>query len=108
MDRRLKHRTDANQPEIVKAFRELGATVEFMHGEGALDLLIGIYGIDQRVEVKDGSKSPSRRKLSESEQATFENWHGRKPVVVKSSDDVIALCKKLRRESDAGTIRNSE
>ena len=63
---------------------------------GALDLVIGIAGIDCRVEVKDGTKKPSARKLTDSERETIESWRGRTPVVVTSVDDVDAHVASIR------------
>lgn len=66
-------RTDANQGEIVDALRAVGATVTSTHmiGGGFPDLYVGYRGDNYLLEVKDGSKPPSRRKLTPDE----EKWH---------------------------------
>ena len=93
-------RRDANHDEIVGAFLEVGASVLDLHQTaGALDLLVGVAGIDQRVEVKDGAKPLSRRRLTEAETDTFLRWRGRKPVVVRTADEARWLVSRLRLEA---------
>jgi Holliday junction resolvase len=71
-------RTDDNQTEIVKTFRALGCSVQSiaMVGKGCPDLLVGRDGWTVPVEVKDGSKSPSQRKLTDLEEYWKLNWKG--------------------------------
>jgi hypothetical protein len=63
-------RIDANQPAIVAAIRKMGATVLHLHtiGKGAPDILIGYQGKNALVELKDGAKPPSARKLTPDEE----------------------------------------
>ncbi len=92
-------RVDSNQREIVKTIISLGASwLDLTSISGILDGVIGVNGIDQRVEIKDGAKFPSERRLTPNEKREFEEWRGRKPVVVESVDDVIKLVNLLRRE----------
>ena len=62
-------------------------------GDGFVDLVVGIPtswgGENALVEVKDGEKPPSKRKLLQSEQDFHDDWRGRKPVIIESVDDVI-------------------
>jgi hypothetical protein len=62
---------DANQGEVVAAFRRCGALVEALSalGGGIPDLLVGIQGRWLLVEVKDGSRPPSGRRLRPSQAA---------------------------------------
>ena len=66
---RRKARTDANHTEIVQAMRSCGWTVFDMSraGNGFPDVLAARRGIVKLVEIKDGAKSPSRRKLTKDE-----------------------------------------
>jgi hypothetical protein len=66
---RRRAKVDANQSLIVDALRERGW---FVHstaqlGRGFPDLLIGRKGVLRLVEVKDGAKVPSARKLTAKE-----------------------------------------
>ncbi len=62
-------RVDRNQPEIVKALRKAGAVVKITSQlKDAFDLLVGHRGRLMMVEVKDGDKPPSARRLTPGEQ----------------------------------------
>lgn len=76
-------RIDANQPEIVEALREAGCSVQLLHmvGKGCPDLLVGWQGINCLVEVKDGSKPPSARKLTPDQVDWHGSWLGQVTVV---------------------------
>jgi Holliday junction resolvase len=90
-------KTDANQAEIVAAFRRLGWSVASLHrvGDGVPDLLVARGGINVLVEVKDGAKVPSARKLTPEQVEFFVSWRGRIEIV-KTVDDVIALLQESR------------
>lgn len=96
---RARAKRDSNEQDLVKIIRQLGGGwLSTASTPGELDGVIGYAGIDQRVEIKDGTKLPSKQKLSEDENRTFLEWQGRKPVVVKSIDDVYKLMNKMRLE----------
>lgn len=90
-------RVDANQPEIVKAYRDLGFSVYSCApmGKGFPDLVVGIHGITDLVEVKDGDKPPSGRKLTPDQVTFFNDWKG-SVRVVNNIDDVAQHHKELR------------
>ena len=83
---------DENQTEIVQAFRDLGASVLHLHtvGMGAPDLCIGWQGRNLLVEVKDGEKIPSKRKLTEMERRWHDAWKGQ-VAIVETVDDAMNL-----------------
>src|SRR3990172_6495026 len=85
-------RVDDNQKEIVQAARQMGASVLPIHdlGKGAPDLLVGWRGKNYLWEVKDGNKSPSRRKLTEDEEFFHATWRGQ-ATIINSVPDVIAF-----------------
>lgn len=85
-------RVDDNQSEIVKAFRKLGATVTPTHmiGQGFPDIVVGYCGVNYLIEIKDGSKVPSQRKLTTDEQDWHDNWKGSVDIV-ESVSDVVSL-----------------
>lgn len=61
-------KVDSNQPEIVKALRKVGATVLITSQlKNAFDILVGYEGKLFIIEIKDGTLSPSRRKLTKGE-----------------------------------------
>lgn len=94
----LKARVDSNQPEVVKLFRDLGASVQHLHtvGKGCPDLLIGYCGINGVVEVKDPRQPPSKRRLTEDEEKWHTSWQGN-VVVVQTLNDVVEHLAYLRR-----------
>lgn len=64
---RRSKRRDANEREIVQALRNAGAAV--WHLDGPADLLCGRAGRFTTLEVKDGAKPPSARRLTPDEVA---------------------------------------
>ena len=75
---RFRARIDSNQPAIVKALREAGATVLHLHavGHGCPDLCVGLKGKNYLFEIKDPTKRPSQRQLTDDEKAVFYAWRG--------------------------------
>jgi hypothetical protein len=71
----MSKRVDDNQKEIVRGLRAVGAEVLSLAnlGKGAPDLLVCFRKVWYVAELKDGSKSPSRRKLTAAET----EWHQR-------------------------------
>jgi Holliday junction resolvase len=87
---------DANQPDIVKALRQAGASVTSLAGvgNGVPDLLVGIRKVTTVFEVKDGAKVPSKRKLTEDEQKWHDEWRGSK-FIVESVEQALAILATL-------------
>ena len=85
-------RIDANQPQIVAALRKLGATVLHLHtiGKGAPDILIGYRGKNALAELKDGTKPPSARQLTDDEKRFHAEWRGQ-VAIIESVDEAIAF-----------------
>lgn len=69
---------DDNQKIIVKQLRRCGVSVAVtsMLGKGFVDLVLGWRGRNYLIELKDGSKSESRKKLTPDEQEFFDGWKG--------------------------------
>jgi hypothetical protein len=88
-------RVDANHAEIVAAFRKCGCQVLDLSrvGGGCPDLLVRTnFGALILIEVKDGSKSPSRRALTPMEAGFCNRWDvhivedaGDVPVVINQA-----------------------
>jgi Holliday junction resolvase len=91
---RRANRIDANQNDIVDALREAGAVVRIIsQGDGIPDLLVGYNGYTILMEVKDGDKVPSKRKLTEAEQKFFDEWEGGLLVIVNNVEEAIDMLK---------------
>jgi len=89
---RYANRIDANQNQIVDAMRKVGAVVRIIsQGDGIPDLLVGYKGFTILMEVKDGGKVPSARKLTEPEQKFFDDWRGGMLVVVNSVEEALEI-----------------
>lgn len=89
---------DDNQPEIVEAARRMGCSVQPLHsvGKGCPDLLVGISGINDLWEVKDGNKPPSARRLTPDQIEWHDAWRGHVQVV-DSVEKAIARINFLRQ-----------
>lgn len=85
-------RVDDNQASIVAALRKAGCSVQVLSsvGNGVPDILVGMVGSNYLMEIKDGSKSPSRRKLTPDEEAWHAAWRG-SVVVVESVPQALAV-----------------
>lgn len=85
-------RVDDNQGKIVAAMRERGAYVRIIsQGDGIPDLLVGYKGVSILMEVKDGDKPPSARKLTPAEEKFFLEWQGGMLVIVESVEDALEV-----------------
>ena len=92
-------RTDANQAEIVRIFRKAGATVQSLAdvGKGVPDLLLGFMGYNILVEVKDGNKPPSARKLTPDQIKWHSNWRCKVHIVKDYQDCAELVCEYRMR-----------
>ena len=99
-------KADANQPEIVKAFRALGCTVAHTHklGQGFPDLVVGKLGVNVLVEIKASKKD----KLTPDEFDFFRDWKGHVSVVVDYEDvsRVVSVIEDEHRLKLAGMTRD--
>jgi Holliday junction resolvase len=85
-------KVDRNQPEIVSALRQVGADVQSLAavGDGVPDLLVGFRGTTFLIEVKDGSKAPSARQLTDDQIKWHAAWRGGRCVVVHDVTEALA------------------
>lgn len=88
-------RTDANQSELVEALRACGwyVCITSAFGGGFFDA-IAVKGGDVRfLEIKDGSKPPSARKLTPAEQAMHEDFQaaGAQVVILETVEQAVRL-----------------
>jgi hypothetical protein len=89
---------DSNQPSLVDWARKLGfsVTITSRLGEGFPDICLGKYGLTFLAEIKDPTKPPSKRKLTEPEQKWHDSWLGHK-CILETSDDLVALHDHAKR-----------
>jgi hypothetical protein len=88
-------RTDANHKEIIDKLRQFPALSVFsthMVGKGFPDIVIGYKGMNYLVEIKDGAKSKSRKKLTDDEIKFHVGWFGQ-IMIAENIDDVLRLLK---------------
>ena len=86
-------RTDRNHAEIINALRKIpNLSVFSTHevGKGFPDIVIGYKGINYLIEIKDGNKPPSARKLTDAELQFHSNWRGQIKIV-NNLDEVLNL-----------------
>jgi hypothetical protein len=83
-------RVDQNQAAIVDALRSVGCSVVSLAavGKGVPDLLVGLRSRNYLLEVKDGNKPPSARKLTEHQEAWHRTWAGQ-VLTVTSAEDAL-------------------
>lgn len=86
---RTAAKRDANEKEIIDALEQVGAKVKRLNDPDVPDLIVGFRGDLYLLEVKDGSRPPSQRKLRTGQQRFFDEWIGFKIVKVESIDQAL-------------------
>ena len=91
-------RVDANLSQVVDEFRQLGCSVNVRNDDLA-DLDVGFAGRSVIVEVKDGRKPPSARKLTKNQIDKRKTWTGGIQLVENLGHvyEVAAAVKDVRR-----------
>ena len=89
---RRNARIDKNHPEVVEAFRALGASVLSLAplGRGIPDLLVAIGGVTWLVEIKS-----KKGKENDQQLEWAENWRGAR-AVVRDTQGVETVVKLMR------------
>ena len=91
---RYRPRTDANQPDIVKGLRDAGYTVWITSALGTgVDIVAGKNGVNFMLEIKDPSKVPSQRRLTDDEAAFHAAWCGQ-IAVVETLEASLEVCQE--------------
>lgn len=90
-------RTDRNQIEIVDALRAVGCSVQTLAaiGEGCPDLLVGIGHSNLLMEIKDGARVPSARRLTLDQCKWHIEWRGQ-VAVINSVDEALVLVQEIK------------
>ena len=90
-------RTDQNHEEVVAALRKMGCSVQSLAGlgNGVPDLLVGSLGLPWPhmvlMEVKDGTKPQSRRRLTPHQLEWRQAWKGEIWTVTSVADVTAQL-----------------
>jgi hypothetical protein len=91
-------RVDANHEQVVVALQAAGATVQSLAavGQGVPDLLVGFQGKTLLLEIKDGKKPPSARRLTEQQLVWHGAWRGGPVAVVDGPDAALRALGVLK------------
>ena len=95
---RVRARRDDNHTDIVGTFKACHCSVldTASLGNGAPDLVVALKkNITLLIEIKDGKKPPSARRLTPDELKFRDNWKGEYRII-ESVDDVLALLKEFK------------
>lgn len=91
-------KVDRNQPEIVAGLRKLGCSVLITSQlKGCFDILVGRDGFNIAIEIKDGDKPASQRKLTEGEQKFMDGWRGNYAVANDLQEAIKIVEKNIGR-----------
>lgn len=102
---RRRARTDSNHQSIVRGLREQGgmSVLDLSGvGKGCPDIAVGFAGSNFLLEIKDGSKPPSARRLTPAEKSFHNTWAGQVSVVT-SLDDALGICKQAHGSNSEGS-----
>ena len=98
---RRRGRVDENHAAIVDLLRGFGCSVISTAGvgDGFPDLVVGFQGVTHQIEIKDGDKSPSRRRLTDDEREWHATWRGEAVYVLESARDAEQLVRQWYRDA---------
>jgi hypothetical protein len=93
-------RRDDNEQSIIKAMRAEGAYVKVINDEGLFDLLVAYTGPSGfqhtlLIEVKDGAKPPSARRLTPAELKFHDEWPLSNLFIIIDPEHAVALLRSL-------------
>jgi hypothetical protein len=88
---------DANQSEVVDALRKIGCSVTLLAavGDGVPDLLVGYRSRTIMLEVKDGRKPPSARRLTPDQERWHSAWRGGPVWTVTSAQQAVEIMMRI-------------
>jgi len=84
-------RRDKMEPEVIKAFKAGGASVQQLSGRDVPDLLVGYLGVTHLVEVKT-----DRAGLKPGQKRWADEWRGERPVVARTAPQAWKLVRIWR------------
>jgi hypothetical protein len=97
------NKKDLNHDALVAVFKELGCSVMECHSVGIPgfpDLVVGCLFRTHLVEVKNPETSYGRKGLNAKQEKFNDSWRGGKVQIVRSSEDVIGLVNRWRKEAE--------
>ena len=91
-------KVDTNHSEVVEALKSAGASVQSLAtvGRGCPDLLVGYRGMWLLFEVKDGTRSPSRRKLTPDQEEWIKASRGGPVWLITSVPEALDALEQSR------------
>ena len=97
---RKRARVDSNHQAVVRAFEKCGCAVVSLAqlGGGIPDLLVCIGRTAYLVEVKDGTRPPSERKLTPDQEKFHAGWRGTIFIVLDALQ-VLGLVNAIRKDA---------
>ncbi len=84
---------DRNHQIIVAALRKAGVKVRNLNERDLPDLLCGYAGQIVLLEIKDGKRKPSERRLRPGQQAFFDEWTGYPIFKVENIADAFSALR---------------
>ena len=92
-------RLDSNHVAVMRALRNVGMEPLSLAnvGDGCPDIVVGFRGLNVLLEVKDGSKPPSERKLTAAEQEFQATWSGQICTVISPEAAVLAVLEHAKK-----------
>lgn len=100
---RRRAKVDGNHSAMVKRLREYGMSVADTSrlGDGFPDIVVGWRGVNGMFEIKDPSRKPSERRLTDDEDKFHTAWKGQ-IAKVETAEEVLAMmqCPTIRGMND--------
>lgn len=96
---RLANRRDSNHAAIVCAYQSVGCYVMDLSrvGAGVPDLLIGLMGVNQLVEIKVKGNERPNSDTGKAQERFKRDWRGGKVRRVRSVDDALDHVAEVRQ-----------
>lgn len=96
-------RKDRNHNEIAKAFESFGWSIlDISQLKNCADIVVARAGVTFVIEIKDGKKPKSARKLTDGEQSFKDRWRGNYAII-----ETLGDVQKLNAQIFTGYALNS-
>lgn len=101
MARRRAAKVDENQNSLVSLWRSMGISVAITSAshDGFPDVVLGYGGLTVLVEIKDGNKPPSKRKLTPDQENFHRDFKGA-ITVIETEKQALELADILRERAN--------